>query len=353
MNWLSFIRWVSASLLVSGVGVFLFVLVMDPYQNVGLFTSLKRAPVAQNQRFSYPAIARQPGADSAVIGSSVARLIKPSRLNAGLESHFVNLAMNDATPLEQRKMLGLFLNHHPSPRYLLFAIDNGWCATTETRRRYTIRGFPDFMYDTSRWNDLLYLFNDKALENAVRMAQLLLGSREPKYGADGYDDFSNDPVDRHIPTVRTRIHGSPDPIPLPDTSINLEPAHMRGEDPMAELMKLGKLLSKVPFGTRAILIFPPMHAWQLQQGAKHYRECKARVLELTAATPNVAVLDFMLDGDLVRSDGNFLDPIHYVDEVAMELERVLIDIYRGDLPDGPQFKLRQPGAWMNTNNGRQ
>lgn len=319
---------------------------MDPYQNVGLFPALKRAPVAQNQRFSYPAIARDPNADSAVVGSSVARLLKPSRLNESLGSRFVNLAMNDATPLEQRKMLGLFLRYHPDARYLVFAIDDGWCHESAERREYTVRGFPSFMYDESEWNDVFYLFNDKALENSVRMLELLTGKREPKYGRDGYDDFSSDPADRHLPTVRARIYGSPDPVRLPTKTIDLEPAHTRPETPMAELSRLHALLSKVPESSRAILIFPPMHGWQLLQNAEHYRECKVRALQIASAHPNVAVLDFMLDGDLVRRDENFLDRIHYVDEVARELERVLGDVYRGHVPQEPWARVRKRGHWM-------
>lgn len=341
MIWSQFIRWVLITLLLSGGLIYTFILVLDPYQNVPFSPDLPRAPVSQNQRYAYPALARDPRFDSAIIGTSMVRLLKPSRLDTLLGTHFVSLAMNDATPHEQVLMNRLFAHHHQKARFILYAMDDSWCARSTSHRLVTVRGLPEFMYDESVWNDLIYLFNDKALENAVRMLELLTGQREPKYGADGYADFSNNPADRELALVRERIYGTSVAPGLPQTVVDLEPAHTAPQVPMAELNALPTLLDQAPTGARVVLIFPPMHLWGLNQGAENYRECKARVLEIARRTrPDALFLDLMLDSAITREDGNYLDRIHYVDEVALMIEKAIAQSVSGTAGKGIGWVVR-------------
>lgn len=294
MGWRSFLVTLVGAFAALALACYGFILIMDPYQNVPFSPDLPRAPIAQNQRYAYPALARAAHFDSAIVGTSMVRLLQPRRLDALLDAHFVNLAMNSATAFEQTKINALFLRHHPSPKLMIYALDDSWCRAATAPDRYTFRDFPAFMFDENRWNDLLYLFNDKALENAVRMLELVRGTRRAKYGADGYADFTRDFGVYDLDRTRQRIYGSAIP-PTPPPTLDLEP---RTEDVprMANLDLLPALLDAAPPTTRVVLLAPPMHVWHVQRDAAGYRECKRRAFATAARRPGVVILDYLLDG---------------------------------------------------------
>ena len=204
-----------SSVLLGGL-IYGFILILDPYQNVPFSPSLQRAPIDTNQRFSYPALARDIRFDSAIFGTSTIRLVDPDHLDALLGAKFANLSMNGSTAYEQAQIFKLFNRNHPGARYIIFGIDVSWCEVKDVVPRYTFRTFPQWMYDDNRWNDLAYLFNDKALENAVRMSELLLGAREPKYQRNGYRDFLPTPQEYDLVKVRREIYSVDDYTPVAD-----------------------------------------------------------------------------------------------------------------------------------------
>lgn len=327
MSWRHFLLTLVAAFALFALACYGFILAMDPYQNVPFSPALPRAPVAQNQRYAYPALARDPTFDSAIVGTSMVRLLKPERLNALLDARFVNLAMNSATLFEQLEMNALFLRHHPAPRVMIYALDDSACRATQTPERYTFRDFPEFMFDENHWNDLLYLFNDKALENAVRMLELVRGKRRPKYGPDGYFDFTQDFGAYDLARTRQRIYGSPTPS-APPPVVDLEPT---AEDVphMANLELLPALLDAAPPATRVVLLIPPMHVWHVHGSAAAYRECKRQALAVAARRADLVVLDYLLDGPLTREDRNYWDAIHYGDPIAARIERDVAAAIRG------------------------
>jgi len=97
MTWSTFLRWLLGASSVLAMLLYAFILLLDPYEVVPFAPSLARAPVSTNQRFSYPALARDASFDSAVIGTSTMRLLDPEYLDALTGARFVNLAMNSAT----------------------------------------------------------------------------------------------------------------------------------------------------------------------------------------------------------------------------------------------------------------
>lgn len=342
MAWRRFVFFLIGAFAICSFACYGFILVMDPYQNVPFAPDLPRAPVSQNQRYAYPALARDPRFDSAIVGTSMVRLLKPERLNELLDARFVNLAMNSATAHEQVQMNALFLRHHPTPKVLVYALDDSWCRAVEQPERYTFRDFPEFMFDENRWNDLLYLFNDKALENAVRMLELVRGAREPKYGRDGYFDFTRDFGAYDLARTRQRIYGSATPPP-PPPAVALEPTP---EDVprMANLELLPSMLAAAPEGTRVVLLMPPMHIWHVQRNAAGYRECKRQALAVTAAHPDAVVLDYLLDGTVTRNDRHYWDSIHYDDPVAARIEQDIAEALAGRVRAAPNVLVpRQAG----------
>jgi len=339
MTWRGFLLMLLTSFALFAIACYGFILIMDPYQNVPFSPSLARAPVAQNQRYAYPALARDPAFDSAIVGTSMIRLLKPERLNALLDARFVNLAMNSATAYEQVQMNALFLRHHPSPKVMIYALDDSWCRAAAAPERYTFRDFPEFMFDEHRWNDLLYLFNDKALENAVRMLELVRGERRPKYGPDGYFDFTRDFGAYDLDRTRQRIYGSATP-PTPPPTLDLEP---KTEDVphMANLDLLPELLAAAPSSTRVVLLIPPMHVWHVHGNAAGYRECKRQALAIAERRADLVVLDYLLDGPITREDRNYWDAIHYDDPIAERIERDLAAAARGEFRGEPGVVVRR------------
>jgi hypothetical protein len=339
MTWRRFLLTLLTSFALFAAICYGFILVLDPYQNVPFSPALPRAPVAQNQRYAYPALARDRDFDSAIVGTSMIRLLKPARLDARLDARFVNLAMNSATAYEQVQMNALFLRHHPAPKVMIYALDDSWCRATEEAERYTFREFPEFMFDEKRWNDLRYLFNDKALENAVRMFELLRGRREPKYGSDGYFDFTRDFGAYDLDRTRQRIYGGTIP-PAPLPVVDLEPK-VEDVPRMANLELLPSLLEAPPPATRVVLLIPPMHVWHVQGNAAGYRECKRQALSIATRRPNILVLDYLLDGPITREDRNYWDAIHYDDFVAERIEREVAAGLAGELRDEPGTVVRR------------
>src|ERR1700742_4371588 len=98
--------WLTVGTVAVTIGViYAFVVLVDPFDALPLSPPLDRAPGTSNQRFEYPALARSPRFDSAVFGTSTSRLLRPAALNQEFRASFANLAMNDATPYEQTRLM--------------------------------------------------------------------------------------------------------------------------------------------------------------------------------------------------------------------------------------------------------
>jgi len=330
MPWSQFIRWVMFAVVAFGGILYGAILILDPYQNVPFSPSLNRAPVSTNQRFAYPALARDPIFDSAIIGTSTTRLLDPARLSSFLDARFVNLSMNSATAYEQTQIFELFIRNHPNIRYMVFGIDETWCNRSAIIEKYTFRSFPEWMYDSNRWNDLLYLFNDKALENAVRMLELLSGRREPKYRVDGYRNFTGDFGPYDLEAVRKRLHAVP---PTSFDGMSLGPSLTQFSWHYPLIITISRLLAELPDDTRVLLLFPPLHARYIARRAADLSECKGRIAELLPSLDNVVVMDFLHISELTRDDSNYWDPIHFTSEIAKMLEINIAQVLGGGEPE--------------------
>src|SRR5690606_21597141 len=126
--------------------------------------------------------------DSLIVGSSTSRLLDPERLNGPFGARFVNMAMNSMQAWEQRIMIDLFLRTVGAPKVLLIGIDAVWCNPQADRLRAEY-GFPEWMYDDDRWNDLLHLLNTATAEITGRMIGNRLGLYGERVRQDGYGVF--------------------------------------------------------------------------------------------------------------------------------------------------------------------
>ena len=205
-RWREFVHWlVGICLCVLGF-LFVLVVVVDPHDHLVFSPGWQRALVNTNQRFSYPTVARNPGFDSAVFGTSTARLLKPIDLNQSFGGSFANLSMNSATAHEQSQLLALFLRHHLDVSTIALGLDVVWCSK-DLQPKYTFRPFPEWMYDDNPWNDFLYLLNAETVEQVGRQIEYWLGKRSQKYGPGGYQNFLPAVEDYDLKKARRNIYG--------------------------------------------------------------------------------------------------------------------------------------------------
>ena len=326
--WRGFTRRCVAVALSLLLACFAFVALVDPHDHLPLSLPFERAPINTNQRFSYPALARSARFDSAIIGTSTARLLRPSALDRLLDARFVNLSMNSATAHEQWRILELFLRHHPHPKQVVIGLDAPWCALAQDWQRFTFREFPQWMYDDDRLNDYLHLLNGPALEQAARQVEYWLGRREPRYGRDGYRNFLPPDAEYDLERARGHLYG-PDGVrerAVPATPAQVSPAE-RASWVMPGMTLLARVLDSLPERTTVTLMFVPYHLFQQAapgtREAVRWDECRRRVTALAAARPGTRALDFMIPSPVTREDRNYWDPLHFTTAVAAQVERSL------------------------------
>lgn len=319
-SWQKFVRtFCYAAICFAGV-LYLFIVLVDPYDSVPFSLPLEREPISTNQRFSYPSLARNKIFDSAIIGTSTARLLKPERLNALTGDRWVNLAMNSATAYEQMQVLKLFLRHHPNPKHIVIGIDDAWCNPTKEIQKFTFRPFPPWMYDDNPWNDLLYLFNDKAFENAVRLVEYWSGKRQAKYDRTGYRDFTEG-FGPYIPElVAGRLYPKGKRIDAIQKDA-LQPASNESERILfASHDLLRNVISRSMSGVNLTILFMPLHAEYLYRGSTNYKACKRSIIESVSGANRAKVVDWMRIDTTTLTDRNYWDSLHFTALVAKKIE---------------------------------
>jgi len=305
-----------------------FVWLMNPYGNLPRITPLPHVITDINQRYQYPAVVRSGEFDSAVFGTSSSRLLNPERLEAAFGGRFANLAMNDSRAWEQTQLATLFLKHTPNPRTIVFALDWVWCTRKADVERITRRGFPEWMYDDSAWNDVPYMLNGKSVEIAGRQVAARLGLNEPRLPFNGYKVFVPPEEEYDPEKVRLNIWGNREPR-LPDP----KPPHQPTEQELASwrfpalywLSDLAELTRRA--GAYPIITFMPPHAATLAPPGSpreaRINRCKTIAREI-AERNGGTFADFWVRSEVTENDNNYWDPLHYrvpiadwiVDELA-------------------------------------
>jgi len=351
MSWNDFVKTLLVTALAGTAIVYVWILIVDPYDTVWFSPPIDREPVSMNQRFSYPALARKPRFDSLMVGTSSIRLLNPSRLDPLLGASFANFAMDSATPYEQTQILELFVRHHPTVRYAFFGIDDStYCDPRLDHARFTYRPFPPWMYDENRWNDLLYQLNSSTVEMAWRQFRSMLGLWEPRYGKDGYTNFL--PLESRYDPVQARlvIYGDEQPrVKAPVDPPEKISAEEKAGWTFPNLGLLENMLRTLPAETVKALILPPYHQSRLpvpgSRQAAILLECKMRIGRLAEAVPNTTVIDFWRRSRITLKDENYWDPQHYKASIAPILEHAIVNSIRNGPGDADFFSvLAWPGG---------
>ena len=303
--------------------IYTLIILVDPYDSFSISIPAKRVPIVTNQRFSYPAIARDDSFNSLVIGTSTTRLLNPDILDLVFDTKFANLSMNSATAYEQYKIYDLFKRNHNLIKYMIIGVDGVWCDTKQDPDKYTFRPFPPWLYDDNKWNDYLYMFNDKGLENSVRLIEYWTGKREPKYAINGYRNFVDFNSQYNPEKVINKLYGGSDKkkeftekymasnnMPVTNKIINYT-------FPIHDLM--GDILRSLDNDTIKIILFVPYHYKNIYNGRERFEQCKNEISKLSSDFENIHLVDFMFYSDITTKDSNYWDPLHYRLDIAEQI----------------------------------
>jgi hypothetical protein len=333
--WRRFCRRIVVTALLLGGVIYGFVFILDPFDTLSLSPPFDRSPIATNARWSFPALARKAEFDSLILGTSTSRLLRPAELDPLFGAHFVNLAMNSATPYEQGALAKVFVRAHPTPKVMLIGLDDFWCRAGDAIPLHTERSFPDWMYDDNPWNDYLEQFSLYAVEQAGIEFSVLTGIKPRPYGRRGYTDFLPDESSYDLARARTHLYRDGNRAIRPEEPpVRLDEAARRALNFPAHPI-LAQMLASM-LRTLKLVYFVPYHiAGQPRPGslsAAVWGECKARIAALVAQAPNARLVDFMIASPITTHDDNYWDEIHFRKPIATWLAHSLRDA--ADAPPG-------------------
>jgi len=323
-DWRGFVSLFLTVLIGCVVGVYLFILLLDPYDIVPFSLPIDRRIVSISDRFMYPQIVRSKRFDSLVIGTSTSRLLDPEVLDRLFHVRFANLAMSSATAWEQKTMLDLFVRTVGPPKALIVGLDGVWCDQRADYNRITFRGFPDWLYDGNPWKKYLYLFNYGTLEIAARLVGYHLNLYGERIRYDGYEVFvppesQYDPVRAHD-TIWRGVRPPSDQLPQPLAAQELTQLSF----PALQWLDAG--LARLPSTSLTVLAFMPVHvAAQPPPGTRDAgieTECKSRIVAI-GRKYGAKVIDWRIASPLTQNDANYWDRLHYRVPIATHLAEEL------------------------------
>lgn len=315
----------------------ILVLLMNPYGNLGLSLFREHVIMDINQRFQYPALLRSGRFDSVVMGTSDARLLHPHSLETVFGGRFANLALNAGTAWEQYRLIDLFIREVQRPRFLLMALDHVWCDQGAAVGDTTFRGFPEWIYDDNRLNDVLYMLNSTAVETSVRRLGYLLHLKPARFVA-GYEVFTPPEANYDLAKAKRKIwKGSSSQAMEAINPPYVPTREERASWQFPALDWLNEIFSR--FSGEVVVAFMPVHIRAQpvpgSLGAAKESECKQRIIDI-ARPYNTPVIDFRIWSDLTSADSNYWDQLHYrvpiADRIVREIERALAT--RKDDPNG-------------------
>jgi hypothetical protein len=333
--WRRFFALAAGSAALAALIVYGFVVLVDPWGMLPLSLPLPRVPVTSNQRFSYPMLARSPAFDSAIIGTSTTRLLRPVALDPAFHARFVNLAMNDATAWEMSEILHVFTRTHPDPKIVMVGIDVRWCVTGDPPPRLTPRPFPRWMYRRNRWAGYGQMLNLFAVQEAGKQFGVVTGLKRPDMGSDGYTSFV--PPDDTYDAGRAMTHLRAAGPEVPPGARSGPPESWRY--PTLEMLHAD--LAALPADTRKILFFVPYNHRLFpppgSETAAVWDQCRAHLVAIGRAVPHTSIIDFMRPSPITETDTNYWDPLHYRITVADKLAHDLADAEAGE--PSPDYRV--------------
>lgn len=338
-DWSTFSRWLIIGSCGSVAAIFLAVVVLNPFGNFPI-TRFSQVFADNNQRYSYPSIARSGRHQSAIFGTSSSRLLTPQDLENEFGGRFANLSMDAATAWEQTQIARLFLRHVEKPETVILSLDwMVWCNQAADEQRVTFRLFPKSFYDENPINDFADILNLELWDALRKSVKVATGSRQPYQDADGYGDFT--PGEDNYDADRAYAHIHEKPIPQPDLT-PLTPEELSNLK-FPALDWLAETLSEIPDDTKTLIVRMPVNVTALAvpgtRNEQAEKECFRRTKEL-AKSRGVPIFDMAFPSLFTTNDLNYWDPMHYRLPLGPQIVRAIGQAYR----DGQSTDILQVTA---------
>jgi hypothetical protein len=338
-SWRDFVM-LFLSVFIGGIlTIYLFVLLVDPYDIIPFSLPIDRRIVSISDRVMYPQIVRSKRFDSLAIGTSTSRLLDPEQLSRLFHVHFANLAMSAATAWEQQAMLDLFLRTVGPPKVLIVGLDQVWCDPEADRNRTTFRGFPDWLYGNQPWKGFVYLFNYGTAEIAARLIGYHLGLYPERIRYDGYEVFVPPESEYDLARARHNIWQGVSPTPAADPPLSLSE---RSQLSFPALAWLEAGMARLPVTTLKILAFMPVHVAAQPVPGTHAAdieaECKARIVAIGRAY-RATIIDWRIASPITRNDSNYWDNLHYRVPIATRIAEELAAAMAGSKSEDGTYVL--------------
>ena len=296
------------------------ILTLDPF-DTGRFAILPSRGVPDfGQRLAFASIARQLDVNTAIIGNSTIQLVDPARLSELSARKAVSLAVPGTGPLEQLAIADWFLRHHRNTPQLamVIGIDSTWC-TTEDPIPIT-NPFPFWLYSPSRLEYARNMMNYKSIEAALRKVKML-ANLDRKARPDGYHDY--DPGHPwHKPDFSSPISQGDFVLAQGESATDTDIGGSAASFTAAPLLR--GFLRTLDGGVRVVLVVLPRHKSGLpppgSAAGEKLDRCKAAYRALVQSRFGARFLDFLVDSEMVRTDENFWDKVHFRGPVARLVE---------------------------------
>jgi hypothetical protein len=303
-----------------GIGlIYAFLLMVDPW-DTGRFPSPMPAGVSDiERRTATVSRGRDPRFNAAIFGNSRTFSLDPEKISNATGWSFVSLGTPGAGPQEEMQVTRYFLRFHPAVEAIVFSIDERWCSHDPSMPM--IMSFPFWLYR----GNLEYLANVLSTRsfNAARTRIRLALGREKPTDPRGYLDYEAGKVWNFHPAAAVE----PAAVSVP--------AAISANTHFPALEAFDGLLAELPPQTRFIIMVPPAYQTSLPrsgtQEAADLAACKAG-LARRLGRQGIALLDYMVDGPIARDPQNFMDMVHYRNNVARIIEDGIIGAFNGHGP---------------------
>jgi hypothetical protein len=310
-------RWLLALAATLAVGLstlYIAILIVDPF-GTGYFTPIERTDiVAERYAFANATRVRDQQFDAAIIGNSRMMRLAPQFLDPMTGSRFVMLAMPALGPEQQATVASVFdKRHERQPLTLVWGVGDEWCLPKRPDEP-----LPYWLYEPPGPTYLMKLFSPDAARHAWRRSLVMLGLTRSTVSADGYEPlhpFWNRPFDE----ARFATIGRP-------VTADTDAA-------APSLVHLSAALAAFRPDVRVLFVVPPVFAGSLpvpgSEAEIKSNACKSAIRAIASARPRTGFLDLTDTNSLTLDPQNFVDAVHFQDNVARDVERRVADVLRG------------------------
>ena len=324
-SWNRFLKLFAAVFFGALAAIYVFVLLVDPYNIVPFSLPLERRLMITNHRFVAAQIVRSKRFDSLIVGTSTSFLLDPAFLNAPFKAKFANLSMASMTTWEQARVVDFFMRAAGQLKVVIVGIDTTWCDPHPARFRPQFV-FPEWLYDDNPWNDYFHLLNSGVLQIAVRIVGNQFGLYHERIRDDGFAEFVLQESRYDAARARAVIWRGATPLLAPDVPPPALSANEKTALQFPAIPELDDMLAKLPPATLKIIAYMPVHMTaQPRPGTSEAAieaECKARIAAV-AGKNGAKVVDWRISSAITRDDTNYWDTLHYRRPIGQRISREL------------------------------